>query len=538
MALINGTVITMNSRLPRVQAVAVKHGKIVGLGTTEQIRHFCGPDSLIIDLAGKTLLPGFVESHSHVSANARIVLQVDCTPGANDSIDDILNKIRQRAAEQPKGTWIEGYGFDNMLLAEKRFPNRWDLDKAAPDHPVHLWHVSGHFTSVNSLALRMAEISRDTPDPEGGEIIRDESGEPTGVLAEPPAGLLVLRLIPQKTREEVAKGLKIVSDQYVRAGVTSAHDANLGVWGGESELQAFNYAYAEGMFAPRIYAFIWTVLEDFNKNGVELVDIGICTGSGSEWFRIGAVKLFADGSIPGLTAAVSEPYLSDPSKKGYLIFEPDKLNDLVLRYHRAGFQLAIHGNGDYCIGVIIDAIEAALKACPREDHRHRIEHCALATDEQLQRMAELGIVTTFYTPQIYGWGDRMREVLLGPERAARLFPVRSAAEKGIVFGLHGDCPVTPISPISCLYTACARQTKSGHVLGEDQRITIDAALKALTIDGAYLAFEENIKGSVEIGKLADFVALSADPYTLKPEELKDLEIEMTIIDGKVVYQKN
>lgn len=536
-AFVNGNVITINAKQPGAQAVCAKNGRILAAGTDSVVLQRCGPETRVFDLAGKTLLPGFVESHNHVSANARIVLQVDCTAASNASIDDILDKVAERAATQPKGTWIEGYGFDNTLLAEKRFPDRRDLDKAAPEHPVHLWHVSGHFTSVNSLALDLAGITQDTPDPDGGEIRRDEHGVPTGVLAEPPAGLMVLRLIPPKTPEEVAQGLKIVSDQYVKAGVTSTHDANLGVWGGLSELQAFEHAFANGKFAPRVYAFIWTVLEDFIDNDVALGEVGIGTGCGDEWLKIGAVKIFADGSIPGLTAAMSEPYFCDSNKKGYLIFEPEELNKLVLRYHEAGFQLAIHANGDHCIGVVIDAFEQALRACPRPDHRHRIEHCSMATEEHLERMAHLGIITTFYTAQIHGWGDRHREMFLGPDRAERIFPTRSAEEKGIVFGLHGDCPVTPISPLHCLYTAVARETKSGHILGQDQRISVDRALRALTIDGAYLAFEENIKGSIEPGKLADFVVLSEDPHDLEPAELQRLEVEMTVIDGKVVYEK-
>ena len=536
-AIVNGHVITMNPAQPRAQAVAVKNGRIIGIGSDEIIDQYCGPETEIIDLGGRPLLPGFVESHNHVSANARIVLQVDCTSASNKSIADILERVRERALTQPEGAWIEGYGFDNTLLSEQRFPTRWDLDEAAPNHPVHLWHISGHFSSVNSLALELAGIDRDTPDPDGGEIVRADDGEPNGVLAEPPAGLMVLRLIPPKTPAEVAEGLAIVSDQYVRAGVTSTHDANLGVWGGLSELQAFRLARANGTFAPRVYAFIWTVLEDFIDNGTELRDLGVCTGSGDEWLKLGAVKIFADGSIPGLTASLTEPYYCDQENRGYLIFQPEQLNELVLRYHEAGFQLAIHGNGDYCIEVILDAFEAALAKAPRENHRHRIEHCTMASEAQLDRMARLGIVTTFYTAQIHGWGDRHREMFLGPERAARVFPARSALEKGIKFGLHGDCPVTPISPINCLYTAAARETSSGHILGAEQRISVHDGLRALTIDGAYLAFEENIKGSIEIGKLADFVALSRDPYELDPVHLRELEVEMTIIDGKVVFKR-
>ena len=537
-ALLNADVITMNPAQPRAEAVAIRSGKIIGVGSNSEIDQYCGASTETIDIAGRPMLPGFVESHNHVSAYSHIVLQIDCTPRTVDSIEDIVAQVAKRAASQPEGTWIEGYGFDNTQLAEKRWPHRSEFDAVAPNHPVHLWHISGHFTALNSKALEMSGIGEDTPDPEGGKFERDEHGELTGILAEPPAQLFPLKLIPPKTVEEVAKGLGIVSDEYTAAGVTSTHDANLGVWGGLSELEAFALAREQGVFKPRVYALIWTVLEDFISNEIGLDELGFCTGGGDDFLRIGGIKIFADGSIPGLTAALTEPYHCDPEKSGHLIFTQEQLNELVLRYHKAGFQIAIHANGDLCIETTINAYAAALEAHPRSNHRHRIEHLPMASEEHLKRMAELGVVTTFYSNQIYGWGDRQRETFLGPERAARLFPAQSALKHGIRFGLHGDCPVTPISPLMCLYNAVARETKSGHILGPEQRISVHDALKALTIDGAYLGFDEHIKGSIEIGKLADFVVLSEDPYKVEPTDLKDLAVEMTIIDGEVVYQNN
>lgn len=538
LALVNANGFTMNAEQPQIRAVAVKDGRIIAAGDEHSIRQCCSSQTQIVDLRGKTLLPGFVESHNHVSAYSHTILQIDCTAARNDSIADICDKVAERASTQPPGSWILGYGFDNTLLAEQRFPNRHDLDAVAPHHPVHLWHISGHFTSVNSKALELAGIDRQTPNPTGGNIVRDDHGDPTGVLEEPPAQLLVLRLVPDVSLDEAVKGLEKVSNEYVAAGVTSAHDANLGVWGGLSEIDAFRKARAEGKFKPRVYALIWTVLEDFLENGVGLEELGIRTGCGDDWLRIGGVKIFADGSIPGLTAALSQPYHCAPDKTGDLIFSRAELEKHFRRYHDAGFQVAVHANGDRCIETVIDAFEAVLEASPRDDHRHRIEHLPMASDEHLERMARLGIVTTFYTAQIYGWGDRQRKKFLGPERAARLYPTRTARDLGIRFGLHGDCPVTPISPLTCFYTAVARETSSGHILGPEQRINVDDGLRALTIDAAYLGFEENIKGSIEVGKLADFVVLSADPHALEPTDLSELEVEQTIIGGEFVYGEN
>ncbi len=534
----NARCYTMNPSQPVAEAVAVTGGRITAVGERRTIDQFCGPDTRRIDLGGRTLLPGFVESHNHVSAYSHIVLQVDCMPRTTQSIAQIVERVAERVRTQPPGTWIEGYGYDNSALEEQRFVTRHDLDAVSPDHPVHLWHISGHFTTLNSCALKLCGIDRDTPDPEGGKIVRDENGEPTGVLEEMPAMLIPLRLIPQKTEDEKVEGLRIVSDEYVAAGVTSTHDANLGVYGGLGELNAFRRAQAEKKFRPRVYALVWTVLEKFRDAGVDLDEMHFSSGAGDEWLKLGAIKLFVDGSIPGLTAALTEPYHCDPEEKGFLIFSPEQLHEIVSRYHDAGFQIAFHANGDHCIGTVIEAVAEALERTPRADHRHRIEHLPMASEAHLDRMAEIGMTTTFYTAQIYGWGDRQRERFLGPERAERLYPTKSALDRGIPFGLHGDCPVTPISPLHCLYTAVARETSGGHILGPDQRIDVDTALRALTIDGAYLAFEENIKGSIERGKLADFVVLSEDPHDLEPTELQRLEVDMTIIDGEVVYERS
>jgi predicted amidohydrolase YtcJ len=299
----------------------------------------------------------------------------------------------------------------------------------------------------------------------------------------------------------------------------------------------YEKARSQGDFALRIYAFIYfPMLENLLNEGIDINDIGICTGTGDEWFRVGAAKIIQDGSIQGLTAAVSEPYHCDPSRTGALIHSQEKLNELVLKYHKAGFQIAIHGNGDRGIESALQAYESALSTHPRINHRHRIEHCQMATEDQLQRMAKSGVVASFFSPHVYYWGDGHRDSFIGPQRAARIDPLKSALDKGITFGLHEDCPVVPISPLMCISSAVSRETKSGQILGQEQKISVEEAIKAMTINGAYLAFEENIKGSIEIGKLADFAAISADPFQVNPAEIKDLQVELTIIGGKVVYQ--
>ena len=535
--LVNADVVTMDPARPRAEGVAVKSGRIVAVGSDAEVRQTATAATRVLNLGGGTLLPGFVDTHSHVSAWSHTILQVDGAPAANRTIGDILEKVGKRAATQPPGTWIEGYGYDHLSLEEKRHLTRWDLDAVAPEHPVHFWHISGHFTAVNSKALEIAGITADTPDPDGGVIYRDENGEPNGLLGETGIQVPVLHLIPPKPVEERARGLRLVDEEYVRAGVTSVHDANLGVFGGLDELETHRHARQHGDLRVRVYALLWfDMLEDLLASGVPLDEIGVRTGSGDEWFRMGGVKIWADGSAPGRTAALDEPYLGEPVTRGELNHTQERLDELVARYHDAGFQMAIHANGERGIEAVISAFEAAQAANPRPDARHRIEHLLLPTDDHLDRMAAAGIVTTFYSAQIHVRGDTYHDDILGPERSRRLFPARSAADRGIVFGSHCDSPVMPPLPLTAISAAVTRETSRGGVLGADERLTVDEALRSWTLHGAYLAFEEHIKGSIAVGKVADFVALSGDPYGVEPSTIKDLSVEMTMIGGDIVYE--
>ena len=534
LALFNGNVITINQKQPRAEAVAVKGGKIIGVGRNSEIKQYCGPKTETLDLKGKTLLPGFIDSHSHMIISGTALLGVDCGINTNKSINDILVKVKERAETLPKGAWIEGSGYDDTLMAEKRHPNRWDLDKVAPDHLVVIHHISGHLSAVNSRALALAGISKDTPDPEGGEIFRDERGEPIGVLAEPPAQILVRRLIPPKTVDDLLKGLQLANAKYVEAGVTTTNDGGMH---DDIGLLVYEKAHSSSSISIRAYANSWTdELEEILEEGQGIDKLGICSGCGDEWVKMGAAKITQDGSIQGLTGALLEPYVCDPSRTGILIHPQEELDEMVLKYHKAGFQVQIHGNGDRAIESILLAYERALAAYPRSDHRHHIIHCQMVSEDQLRRMAKLGVVANFFPVHVYYWGDRHRDLFIGPQRAARIDPLKSALNHGVIFGLHTDYPVTPISPLWDLYSAVARETRDGQILGKDQAISVEEALKALTINAAYLIFEEHIKGSIEIGKLADFVVISADPFQIAPSDLKGLQVELTIVGGKTVYQ--
>lgn len=534
----NANVITMNPQQPQAGAVAVKNGKIIGVGSNSEIKQFCGSKTEQLDLKGKTLLPGFIESHSHMSLYASIVSLIDLFYLNTNSIEDIQTRIKEKAENTPEGTWIVGWGYDHARLAEKRHPNRWDLDKVAPNHPVYIHSFSaGHFGTANSLALEMAGITKDTPSPTGGEIVHDANGELTGNFKKIPATNLVMSKIPPRTLDDLVDGLKQCNDIYLKAGVTSVHDAAVGVTD-LNDLLAYDKAISHKDLLVRVTAMVYYgLLERLLDEGADLSVLGVCTGCGDERLKIGPVKIVAGGSLPTETAALSEPYLCNPSNKGDLVYPQEILNKIIFKYHEAGFQIAVHAIGDREIESVIQAFEFALNRLPRTNHRHRIEHCKLATEDQLERIAKSGLNVSFYPAHTYYFGDQYRDIYLGPKRAARLNPMKSALNHGIIFGLHGDNPITPVSPLGLVCTSVVRETMSGDIQGPEQAISVTEALKAVTINGAYLVFEENIKGSIEIGKLADFVVLAEDPYQVAPRDIKDIQVDLTIIDGKIAYQR-
>ncbi len=535
-ALVGGNVITMNQRQPRAEAVALKDGKISRIGTNEEIRQLCGKKTETVELDGKTLLPGFIEPHTHMIMYGTTRLGIDAGMESNKNIGDILARVKEQTDSQPKGTWIEGWGYDDTLLPEKRHITREDLDSVAPDHFVHIAHVSGHLGVINSKVLEVAGITRDTPNPDGGEILKDAQGEPNGVLAET-AQFMIMKMKPMPDVARIIEGLKISNQDYLAAGVTSVNDG--GSFGIDS-LVACKRAQEQGFLSIRVYANVFAdILEGaMMVKGPDLDALEFGTGSGDDWFKIGAMKDVQDGSIQGYTGATLEPYYTESptsTDNGLIYHTQEELNETVLKYHKAGFQIQVHGNGDRAIESIIQAYENAQERCPRNDTRHHIIHCQMVHDDQLDRMAKIGIVANFFPVHVLYWGDRHRDIFIGPERAARIDPLKSALDRGILFGLHADTPVTPVSPIRCLHSAVNRETSSGKILGPEQRITVQRALEALTINPATMIFEENTRGSIERGKLADFVFLSDDPFSIDPLKLKELQVEKTIVDGKIVY---
>jgi predicted amidohydrolase YtcJ len=530
----NGTVITMDAANHIAEAVAVKGDKIIAVGGNDDIRAMAGAATESHDLAGNVLLPGFYDCHSHFpgAGRTRYSVNLNSPPmGPIEKMSDLIEALRKKAQETPKGGWVSGRGYDDTLLKEKRHPTRHDLDKASTEHPIYIRHTSGHLGVANILALRLAEVTKDTPQPAGGRIRMDpETGEPNGIFEE--SGRLVSRLIPPLSREQQLQAVKWAVDIYAAQGITTVVIAG----GGKESIGLLSEAAGRGMLPLRVISMV------SGRSAYEEADsLPGVTGTVDGGIKIGAVKLFQDGSNQGYTGYFSKPYHvpfhGDGDYRGYPRQSREKLTEMVKKFHRAGHQIAIHGNGDAAIDDILYAIREAQKEFPRKDTRHRIEHCQLTREEQLDEIKELGISPSFFVAHVYYWGDRHRDIFMGPERASRISALRDAVERDIRFTLHNDTPVTPINPRHLIWCAVNRLTRSNRVLGPNQRITTLEALRAVTADAAWQNFEEDIKGAIEPGKLADLVILGEDPLKVDPLRIKDIPVLETIVGGRTVYKK-
>ncbi len=535
---VNGDIVTLDRSSPQAEAVAVWRDRIAAVGSTAQIEKMASPQTRKIDLVGKTLVPGFIEPHNHFilyGPMALIRVNLSSPPvGRIRNIKELLEALKEKARLTEKGNWVSGYGYDDTLLEEKRHPSRTELDQVSTDHPIFISHTSMHMVTANSRALALADVNRDTPQPEGGMIRQDpKTGEPDGLLEET-AQMKIYDVLPSLTLDQRMALLAQGALQYLKAGVTSSGDAGVAFPGkvGAQDILLYQKAVGDGSLPIRINMMI-------EANFLLRQGGGFLTGFGNDRLRIGPAKIVGDGSIQGYTGWLTQPYhvpfKGDQSYRGYPVTPPENLTALVLELHRAGYQIAIHANGDAAIDAAIQAYRLAQEAHPRENTRHRIEHCQTVREDQLDAIAELEISPSFFVSHTYYWGDRHQEIFLGPERANRISPLKSALKRGIRFSIHSDCPVTPVSPLFCVFAAVNRLTSSGQVLGPEFRLTPEEALRAVTIDAAWQTFEEDFKGTIEVGKLADFTILDKNPLKVPPEQIRDITVKEVIISGQQVY---
>jgi predicted amidohydrolase YtcJ len=530
---VGGTILTMDPADSIAEALLVEGERIAAVGTREELQERAR-GARVVDLQGRALLPGFIDGHSHFPGAGifAVVTDLNSPPiGTVERIDDIVERLQHKAERTSPGRWVVGMGYDDTLLAERRHPSRADLDRACPKHPAAVVHISGHLAVVNSLALRQIGINAETPDPEGGRIRREPgTGEPDGVLEETAAEGVMARVLRPTLRE----GIKIIreaSRQYVRVGVTTAQNG----FAPKSQIATLAWLSRLGVIPIRL--LIWPSHEVADEM---LAGTFSFSSYDPRWVRMGAVKLIADGSIQGYTGYLSRPYhvppADDPGYCGYPRMSRDELLELVPRYHANGFQVAIHGNGDACIDDILDAFEQAQRLHPREDARPVVVHSQMARADQLDRMKALGVIPSFFSLHTFYWGDRHRDIFMGPERAESMSPAQSAIERGLHFTIHCDTPVTPMEPLRLVWAAVNRRSTSGALIGGKERIGAMAALRAVTRDAAYQHFEENLKGSLEPGKLADLVILSRSPLD-DPEHIDEIEVMETVVGGRTIYTR-
>ena len=538
LAVTNANVITMDVARPRAEAIAILGGRIAVVGDNASVEGIEVPGLVRVDAGGRSVVPGFVESHVHPMATGlRDRSAADCGTPPNRTIEDVVARLAAWG-ERPGVEVISGRGFDDSLVEDNRHLTRADLDAASSLRPVVVSHISGHLAYANSAALLAAGVGSDTEDPEGGVIARDEDGRPSGVLYEA-ATRLVLALLAAPSMDAAVDALEWAGRRLVRVGVTSMHD----VGSGRHELAfgAYDRAVREGRLPVRTYlaagygglAGRYGPLEAVPA----LAETGLASGFGGEQLRAGILKIVHDGSLQGYSGAVTEGCHDQPELTGIQIWPQATIDTVVEQALISGWQVGTHGNGDRAIDSILDAYERALERHPIADHRLRIEHCQTVREDQLDRMARLGVSASFFNVHVYYWGTRHRDRFLGPERAARVSPLRSALDRGIRFGGHSDWWVTPVDPLFNVHVAANRRTREGDVLGSEFTITSEQALRAMTLDAAWLGFEETSKGSLEVGKLGDLVVLSDDPLGVAPEAIDDINIDYAVIGGRVVYDR-
>ncbi|MBI2371173.1 MAG: amidohydrolase [Deltaproteobacteria bacterium] len=535
--LINGKILTVDAQDRVAHAVAVAGGRILAVGDTREILPLRGRGTEVIDLQGRTLLPGLTDPHLHLADKGTSEMHnLDCRDFYTDvrSISQILDRFAARAAELAEGTWLVAHGspMQDFRMPEGRFPTRWELDRAAPRHPAAI-SFGAHITIVNSLGLARAGITRETPDPAGGSIERDPgTGELTGKLRER-AQLLVKKVLTPYSHEQLKAGILHEAAKCLERGVTTIHDIVIA----NRAVRAYQELWQEGRLPLRVSLLIRVIEAEIVPES--LLNLGLFTGFGNDWLKLGGIKLSIDGGITGRNAAFSEPYVGEPHNCGLIRIPQEELEDVAGRYHRAGHRLCIHAIGDVAFDMVLRALDRILSAHPRPGHRHRIEHMGnwLCTPERVALMRRHGILPVPNIAYLHFVGDSIL-ACLGPERMRDAFPLKTLLGAGFPLTSGSDAPgYWPVDVLRDIGAAVARRTWMGQTLAPGEALSIRDAIRMYTVNAAYAGFEERIKGSVEPGKLADLAVLAEDPFAVPPEKLKEIPVDLTIVDGRVAYRR-
>ena len=532
--LTNGTVLTADQNNYQAEAVAVWNGRIGAVGAKSDIEVLGDNRTQLVDLKGRCVLPGLTDPHVHFAdGGASMMHRLDCRDFYSNvrSIPQFIEKISEQAQSQPPGTWVVAHGspMQDFRMPEGRFPTRHELDVASPNNPVTI-NFGAHITIANSKALELAGVNKSTDAPPGGAIELDDSGELSGKLVER-AQYLVRAVVPEYSYEQMKKGILFASERCLSRGITNIHD----IVTNHESIRAYQELEQAGELPIRVSLLIRVIEAAIQKES--LLNLGIKTGFGNDWLRIGGVKMSLDGGITGHVAKFYEPYVDDPCHEGLIRIEQGELDETVSAYHKAGHRICIHAIGDVAMDMALRSLDSVLKEDPRVDHRHRVEHLGnwLVNDERLDLIKRNNILPVPNIPFMhYIWESLL--ACIGDERLEESFNIRTMLEAGLPITSGSDGPAYwPLDSLRDLGTAVSRQTWTGKTVGADQAITVEEAIRMFTINAAYNAFEEKIKGSIEPGKVADFAVLAQSPYEVEPARIKDIPVDMTIVDGRVAF---
>jgi predicted amidohydrolase YtcJ len=525
----NGHIVMMDGAKRVVGAMAVRDGRILALGGDDALAACASSRTQLLDLHGHTVLPGLIDVHTHAMEWVESILrgEIDAGYPAAHSISEITQAVAHRAATLSQGQWIIGSGWDDSKLAEHRYITRQDLDTASEDHPVYLKHVSGHMGVANSAALKLAGITKATQDPQGGVIERDPSGEPTGILKDTAMGFIA-GILPGDPPDIAVRAARLVSEKAAEVGLTTIHDIFLGPdeMRGYQEAQRRGWLKVRVQMSPRIGSIV---------DAEKLAQMGVHTGFGNDLLKFGAAKMFADGGMGARTVAIYPPgVIGEPSNLGVLRWTLAEMEKAHLLAAGAGWQLETHAIGDRAIDEVLDSYAAVIKQLGLKDARFRIVHAGISTPAVQKRMHELNVVIDGNPPFVYWIGSWFQKY--GTERVRWSYPAKSYIENGIIEAAGSDVAVTPISPWWGIWAAVVRRDlQTDQIIAPEERISIEQALTLYTRNGAYAGFEEDRKGALEPGKLADFIVIDRDVLSVPADELKDVKVLQTFVNGQSVY---
>ncbi len=515
LAIVNARVITLDPNNPAAEAIYVENDRIIAVGTNHTIRRYATKETRFLDLHGYSVVPGLIDCHVHMTSFGKQLTRLDLINVS--SISELQKKLQSYAHKNPSAGWIIGRGWDQDKFPDHRVPTREDLDAVVNGKPVLITRICGHVAVANTKALEQAGLTRLTQT-KAGIIELDSTGQPNGILKENAINL-IRDAIPKQTKQELRKSMELACRKAVQNGLTAVH------WLVDSseEIRTLQEMRDSHRLPLRVYLGISSNLLN------ELTRLGIKTGFGDNWLKIGFVKLFADGSLGARTAALTEPYADDPNNTGMLLYPQEELNNMILRAHDAGLQIGVHAIGDKAIRSTLVAYENALKKNPQKNHRHRIEHYSVLDHNLISKSKKLGIVACVQPHFIVS--DYWIKDRLGENRSRMAYPFRTLLRQGIRIVSSSDCPIENIRPILGIWAASSQQPHN------EENITPLQALKTYTSYAAYASFEENEKGTVKTGNLADLTVLSDSPTKVKPKDIKKIRVEMTIVGGTIVYSK-